>query len=432
MSALLGADIRDGRTVVIGTAPHNFAGAGAIHARVSALLAEMGLDVRFVASCRPFYHDDMARAGVTIIVSATSSAPSSQDAVEPFGIAREIVRQASLAARDGRKVVLLGSYLFPFFDTVHRAAILLERQGVPFTCIAVPAGSDIWQIGVKHPELTRHLLTHRLTHARLTYARQFAHEITEWFGECGPIHVIPPPVDTRSFRPATAREQQALRTECGIRENARVLLNCSNMRPVKGIGLTLDLAQQVAARSDGEVVLLLLGPLTEPIRDSLSLPDGTTTPVTVREGSLMIRVEGVQADTRPYHAMADIAINTSYHDSFNVSLAESMACGTPIVSSDVVGLGEILRKDDECAHLFPLYRDTGCDKGVTEVAPEARERAVEAVLRLCSDSVFRTRCGVNARAVVQRELAGEIIGTRWIQFLEDALSRSTETGARRT
>jgi glycosyltransferase involved in cell wall biosynthesis len=47
---------------------------------------------------------------------------------------------------------------------------------------------------------------------------------------------------------------------------------------------------------------------------------------------------GVLRDVRSVLWAADVELNASRHDSFNLSLAEAMACGLPVVTTDVVGI----------------------------------------------------------------------------------------------
>ena len=56
--------------------------------------------------------------------------------------------------------------------------------------------------------------------------------------------------------------------------------------------------------------------------------------------NLSIGLTGLVSDVDSYLKISDICINSSLHDSFNISLMEAMACGLPCISSDVVGIGD--------------------------------------------------------------------------------------------
>jgi glycosyltransferase involved in cell wall biosynthesis len=404
------------KVAVIGTAPHGFAGAGNIHGQVAGLLAGAGYEVTFVAWERPYRADEIAAAGVDIQVpEVVSDAFPRSDALRTLVVVREIVSRARARAAAGKHVVLMGTYLFPFYQAVEKATELLAAEGTRVTSIAIPAGSDIWQIAVQVPELARALLRSHHTHLKVTYSRAFAEEITGWVGECGAFEIVPPPVDVQAFRPVSLDEKRSIRRRLGISEDALVLLNCSNMRPIKGLGETIRIAREFAGACPREVTLLLVGPVTGFLRECLELaPEAAIEcPLEFRTGPLVVRLVGLQSRTCDYHAAADVALNTSYHDSFNLSLAESLASGTPIVSSDVVGIREIV-EDLQVGHFFAYSRDAGAGRpGANHPLTPARSEPIVRALNDITAETNLVRMGANARRAVLRHLASDRILERW-------------------
>jgi len=109
------------------------------------------------------------------------------------------------------------------------------------------------------------------------------------------------------------------------------------MRPVKRIDVTIDIALRLAAVSPVEVTLLLVGPRTPHLDRALAS-------IAAHQSSarnLSIVTKGLCYPTMPYHQVADAAISTSVHDSFNVSIAESLAVGCPVLVSASNGVAEV-------------------------------------------------------------------------------------------
>lgn len=55
-----------------------------------------------------------------------------------------------------------------------------------------------------------------------------------------------------------------------------------------------------------------------------------------------IQFAGIRTDVYPLLKMADIAILSSHWEGFGIAAAEAMACGTPVIASDVEGLSQVV------------------------------------------------------------------------------------------
>jgi D-inositol-3-phosphate glycosyltransferase len=52
-----------------------------------------------------------------------------------------------------------------------------------------------------------------------------------------------------------------------------------------------------------------------------------------------------QENLQSYYCAADVLVVPSYHESFGLVALESLACGTPVVATDVGAMKNIIRKD---------------------------------------------------------------------------------------
>jgi glycosyltransferase involved in cell wall biosynthesis len=124
-------------------------------------------------------------------------------------------------------------------------------------------------------------------------------------------------------------------------------------------------------------------------------------------------------DTALYHKVADVAVNTSMHDSFNVSLAESLACGVPVVSSETSGVMELVR-GKACAQ--PLSYPAGAlaeFRDCREVAPE--ERSMKAVREFLAQLSERGSGELSqmARSAIGGRCAPEVLAPRWLELMRN-------------
>lgn len=417
--------------VVVSTAPCNLFGAGTAHRRYLAVLEELGAKTYQVNGSWRFGTDAFPYLGGSCLASVqvkVDAYPMS-DVIETFAVAERIVAIAQTWHLRGCRILLLGTYLYPFCFAIVHAAALLRDRGIRPGVILVPAGSDIWQIGHQLRETTYLLLSNSAVSARIAYSKQFANEINDLVGNRLPFWIIPPPIDVKHFRPCDASQKQRWRRNIGLDEQDFVLVNCSNMRPVKELGLTLTIAAAIAETTSRPITLLLVGPVTEHLVDRLQRWSGafvgTDTPQEIRVGQLRVRVIGLQKDPRPYFWSSDLAINTSLHDSFNISLAESMACGLPILSTNVVGITEVPGVSD-VGLFFPVNGD-----GLGPLRTKGQGFGISIDRSLLSITNWVTpileRDGrassrsAAARAVVERELAIGIIRAQWSRLLDEVL-----------
>ena len=88
-------------------------------------------------------------------------------------------------------------------------------------------------------------------------------------------------------------------------------------------------------------------------------------------------------DTLPYYySAAEVVVMPSHYESFGMVALEAMACGTPVIASDVGGLG-FLVQDGETGFTIPDGEpDTLCEKltlllGDVQLRERMGERAVE-------------------------------------------------------
>ena len=140
------------------------------------------------------------------------------------------------------------------------------------------------------------------------------------------IEVLRNGVDLELFRPI---EREAARRRLGIHRTT--LLSVGNLIPLKGHELVIQ-----ALRRLPETDLVIIG--DGPKRQAL---EALAIEVEVRDRVRFVRALA-QEELRNYYGAADALVLASSREGWANVLLESMACGTPVVASDIGGTPEVV------------------------------------------------------------------------------------------
>lgn len=97
---------------------------------------------------------------------------------------------------------------------------------------------------------------------------------------------------------------------------------------------------------------------------------------------------------------SDIFLNPSLYEGMPNTVMEAMACGIPVIASDVAGNDELVR-DGETGLLFPLT---------------APERLADAITRMVEDVDLRHACGLASRETVVNQYTWGATARRYADF----------------
>ena len=184
-----------------------------------------------------------------------------------------------------------------------------------------------------------------------------------------PWEIIPNGVDTTFFRPGLGRGGS--RTE---RKQPR-LLWLGRIEPRNDLETALAAMPRILERHPG-AHLTVVG--DGPWRSRLERAARSLGP--------SVRFAGYANGGRPgYYRGADVYLCPTTRASFGVTLLEAMACGTPLVVSDL-----------------PAFRDLACESGAVFVPPRDGEAWAEAVNDLIDDPLRRRNMGLAGHEVAQR------------------------------
>jgi glycosyltransferase involved in cell wall biosynthesis len=200
------------------------------------------------------------------------------------------------------------------------------------------------------------------------------------------IRRIPNGVDTSRFAPAGAAERARLRGAAGVPAGA-LAIYAGRLAPEKGADVLLEAWAALAPETPATLCLVGDGPeraALEARARALGI-DGR------------VRFAGARADVAPWLRAADLFVLPSRTEGLSVALLEAMACGLPVVATDVGATREAAGPDG--AVVVPPGRPDALAAALATVLRDAgRARALGAAARA------RAVAGFGIEAVAARHL----------------------------
>jgi L-malate glycosyltransferase len=398
-------------TLIIATGPHGFGGAVQAFCRSLESLGNLGAEIVYVALEKPYPLRKKPESSIEFLraelidseVIGYDTAPVRDKYVLAPSILAETMTRV-IKNRSYERIILWGTYLFPFGQSSLLAKQILDAAGIEARLWISPVGSDIWEFNQSLAGISQILLNDTRVEQIIAPSEQFIDEIKRYFPLERPIQAIYPMIEMRRFHPPGAAEKAAARLALNIPVGAFVMSNHSNMRPRKRLEDVLEIAGRVARQLPQPVVLLLVGPevprLMAYAQTELSHLD--------------IRWIGVVDDVETYLIPSDLELNCSSDDSFNLSLAEAMACAVPCVSTDVVGVGkEIVAAG--AGVLFPYVPYEEGQKG-------RYEDAVEAILEIARNPALGQAMGERGAAHAVKVFAAEHLREQYLALMQGVIA----------
>jgi len=222
------------------------------------------------------------------------------------------------------------------------------------------------------------------------------------------VTIIPPGVDTHHFYPIP---QDEAKEAVGIPTEDRVALFVGRIEPLKGLDTLIRAMAQLKKNCVQFICphyLVIIGGDPEgELQDITSEMKRLQT--LCRElglDEIVIFLGKRDQNTLPYYySAAEVVVVPSHYESFGMVALESMACGTPVVASQVGGLAYLV-KDGETGFFVPAQ------------APEA---LAEKLRLLFVNHELRTRFGKNAAAYAQ-DFSWELITDQMVELYSSMIA----------
>ncbi|MEP7199480.1 MAG: glycosyltransferase [Chloroflexota bacterium] len=203
------------------------------------------------------------------------------------------------------------------------------------------------------------------------------------------MKIIPCGVDLTRFRPT---DKQRARQAIGLESDVKTVLFVGRMEPLKGIDDLLRAIARILRDHNmpcNRLSLILIGGSAEDNPDNISSEMARLMRMRDALGlQEMVTFLGAQGqDVLPlYYSAADVVVMPSHYESFGMVALEAMACGTPVVASDVGGLSYTV-EDGVTGFLVP-------DRNPAALA--------DRICDILNDELFRDQLGRQALQVAQQ------------------------------
>ena len=204
------------------------------------------------------------------------------------------------------------------------------------------------------------------------------------------IMVIPPGVDVRRFYPIPPDEA---REYIGIPPCGRVLLFVGRIEPLKGLDVLIEairlMRQSDTFREDPFCLAVIGGEADEGRQDSDNLEMARIKALTEKAGlgDLVTFLGKKSQDSLPYYySAAEAVVVPSQYESFGMVALEAMACGTPVVASQIGGLAYLVQ-DGVTGFTVPVDEPAELARRLTSLLQDTslREQMGKQAVRVAQD-----------------------------------------------
>ena len=175
--------------------------------------------------------------------------------------------------------------------------------------------------------------------------------------------IIPPGVDVCHFYPIPSDEAKAF---IGLVPDAQMILFVGRIEPLKGVDTLIQaMACLEWKETRGPVHVAIIGgdPSASPEQMTAEMARLQKMCDDLGLDQSVVFLGKRDQDRLPYYySAAEVVVMPSHYESFGMVALEAMACGTPVIASEVGGLAYLVR-DGETGFTIPAEEpDTLCEK----------------------------------------------------------------------
>jgi len=182
-------------------------------------------------------------------------------------------------------------------------------------------------------------------------------ELSGYYGaELEKIGVIPCGVNMEMFQPIDKKEA---RKKLGLGEE-HIVLFVGRIEPLKGIERIL---QAMTLMQNGSHPKLVIVGGDHHSQDELTRLQQLSTQLGIEKSVLFTGI--IEHDRLPYYySAADTCVIPSYYESFGLTALESLACGTPVVATNVGGLNNVIQQG-KTGYVIDKYKPEALAEKIT-------------------------------------------------------------------
>ena len=367
-------------------------GSGVVAAELARCLADRGHRTHVISSDTPFRLRE-SDGGVRFHRVETPGYPLFREPQYLLALANRLVQ----VARAYRLDVIHAHYAIP-----HAAAAYLARQILAGGCGDPPCaprtittlhGTDVTILGSDSSYRETVAFCIDQSDAVTAVSASLRAETKRAMPVTRDITVIPNFVDLEVYR---RRADPTLRTRWSA-SGERLVMHLSNLRPVKQIDAVVRVFARIRERVPARLLIGGEGPelgRAEQLIDDLGLRDH-------------VDLVGEAQDVVSLLSAADLFLLPSLQESFGLSALEAMACGVPVVASNVGGLPEVI-SDGGNGFLHP---------------PDHISQMGESAIQLLTDPELHGRMAAEGVRVAREKFSAAQIVPQYEALYEQMLRR---------
>ncbi|MDP8955527.1 MAG: D-sedoheptulose 7-phosphate isomerase, partial [Actinomycetota bacterium] len=166
------------------------------------------------------------------------------------------------------------------------------------------------------------------------------------------VSIIPGGFDPAEFWPIT---KPLARAALGVATDERLILQLGRMVPRKGVDTVIQGFARLVKRYGIKARLVIVGGDSDEPDPEFTPELGRLQRIAKKEGiSRYVTFAGRQGreTLKFYFSAADVFVSTPWYEPFGITPVEAMACGTPVIGSNVGGIKFTVR-DGETGYLVP-------------------------------------------------------------------------------
>jgi N-acetyl-alpha-D-glucosaminyl L-malate synthase BshA len=352
-----------------------YGGSGAVATELGLALAERGHEVHFISYAQPFRLQGF-KERIFFHEVEMDQYPLFEH--PPYSLALAVAIHDA-AIHQGLDLIHV-HYAIPHATSAWIAEQML-KPARDLKIVTTLHGTDITLVGL-HPSFQAITQFSILRSHGLTAVSEFLKERTveDFAVPTGKIRVIPNFVDPQIYR----RDKKPCHRATLAPGGERIIMHVSNFRPVKRIPDVVEIFARINRQVPSRLVLVGDGP-------ERSRAMETARELGVTDQVLFL---GKHQSVDELLACADLFLLPSKNESFGLAALEALACGVPVIASNMGGLPEVV-VHGETGYLFSLGAvDEMAEAGISLLKDDAqwvrfsRGARADAVERFSNDRII--------------------------------------------
>ncbi len=359
-------------------------GSGIVATQLAIEMAKKGHDIHLISYDTPFLLRTFRHPNITLDLVDILSYPLFKDIGTPYTILA-----ASKLVQIAMKTEVELFHIHYAVPVGVSAYLAKDITNIPFAITA--HGSDIHTLGID--PAYNPVLSHVFNKADglSTVSNYLKKEIQIKFAYKRDLEVFYNPIDIKKYKKIDTQL-------CDFRiKYDKNFIHVSNFRPVKNAPFIVEaFADVVKEQPDTGLIMVGEGPERKECED-LAYKLGI---------SENVIFQGVRVSIAPIYSCGSALISASTNESFGLTLAEAMACETPVIAPRVGGIPEVVDHEKN-----GFVYEFGDMKSLTEY-----------MLRLVDDKELVKKLGTNGRKKVVDKFESSKIADSYLAWYEKILS----------